>query len=399
MFKKRILFILSGFSYPPKEGAHAQTLSLIQGLAVKGYNVCVCGCVKSIEDFDMDLFVANNSPIQVLKFFENNFSYTSMAIKSIIATLFGSRKNTIFRYLKEIANNNEFDIIHIEGAALTPCIHFFCKEQKTILSTIDAWSLRQYRLFCIETSVLKKALRCASTIVGKAIEYYSLHKASMVHVVSQLDEDYLRNKYPYINCFSIPVALPTNILERFMQENYNKNQVSIVIWGDLNVSYIKMGVEWFFDEVFFELNNLDIQLELRVYGRVKPSGILHTSSMLNNVVFFDWVDDIHREIAKSDIVVLPEMSGTGIKNRTVQSLALGMPVVGSEFAFEGIPVIHEENAFVCYDKEDYIAILKKLIREPGIRRRIGRAAQAFAIENYSFQSVLEQWDNIYLERI
>jgi glycosyltransferase involved in cell wall biosynthesis len=118
-----------------------------------------------------------------------------------------------------------------------------------------------------------------------------------------------------------------------------------------------------------------------------------------DVEFIEWADDYVKAMNQSDIVLLPDSVGTGLKNRTIQALSLGIPTVGTAVAFEGIPVISGLDAMVSRSSSEMLDQLALLVRDQSRRKELGARGQLASRKQYSRQQVVELWQTRYRELV
>jgi glycosyltransferase involved in cell wall biosynthesis len=109
-------------------------------------------------------------------------------------------------------------------------------------------------------------------------------------------------------------------------------------------------------------------------------------------------------LAAADIVVVPSVvdragNVDGLPNALLEALAAGRPVVASRVA--GIPdVVHDgEDALLVPpgEAEALAAALRRLLREPDPRRRMGAAARALAVGELSWGEAARRFEECYAQ--
>ncbi len=92
----------------------------------------------------------------------------------------------------------------------------------------------------------------------------------------------------------------------------------------------------------------------------------------------------------ADIVVAPMAFGGGTKNKTLEAMAWGKPVVGTPAAFSGV-AIREGEAFVCtpLTGDALATAIARLALDPARREEMGRAGRAHVLRYHS-QSVVDE---------
>jgi glycosyltransferase involved in cell wall biosynthesis len=69
-----------------------------------------------------------------------------------------------------------------------------------------------------------------------------------------------------------------------------------------------------------------------------------------------FVDDLSEFYKKSDCVVSPILTGSGMKTKTTEALMWGKYIIGSEEAFVGFDVTPLEGS-ICRNANDYIKVI------------------------------------------
>ncbi len=96
------------------------------------------------------------------------------------------------------------------------------------------------------------------------------------------------------------------------------------------------------------------------------------------------------EIARAEVFVLPSHY-EGHPKALIEALACGAAVVGTDV--DGISDVlrHEETGLLCPPTPEGIAAaIGRLLSDPALRARLGRAAREFAAREYSLEQVMER---------
>src|SRR5579862_556514 len=106
-----------------------------------------------------------------------------------------------------------------------------------------------------------------------------------------------------------------------------------------------------------------------------------------SIVSVGFAENLADEYRKCDVFVCPLRVGTGIKNKMLEALSSGCAIVSTGIGIEGLDVRHEEHLLVANDPFEFAAAVKRLLSEPELRNRLGRAARFFAEQFLSPESV------------
>ena len=107
-------------------------------------------------------------------------------------------------------------------------------------------------------------------------------------------------------------------------------------------------------------------------------------------------EDVPARLARADVFVLPSLS-EAFPNAVLEAMAAGLPVVASEVG--GIPelIVHEGTGLLT-PPGDARALGQAIVRvmtEPGLSPRLGRAARAAVEARYSFDRMVTSFDACY----
>ncbi len=89
------------------------------------------------------------------------------------------------------------------------------------------------------------------------------------------------------------------------------------------------------------------------------------------------VDDLGATMAAADALVNPVFMGGGLKIKTLDAMAAGLPSVNSREAVRGLEAARERALLVADGRLEFVAHLLRLERDPGLRAALGAAARAF----------------------
>ncbi len=137
------------------------------------------------------------------------------------------------------------------------------------------------------------------------------------------------------------------------------------------------GLTWLMDQVWPAIVGLGA--ELHIAGGVCASA----PAGREGVVLHGEVADHHAFLAGLDIAVNPVAYGGGLKIKTVEYLAHGLPSVLTAEALFGIQGGADRAYLLAADRGGFIAALAALVENPGLRARMGEAAHAFARRHFA----------------
>ena len=88
------------------------------------------------------------------------------------------------------------------------------------------------------------------------------------------------------------------------------------------------------------------------------------------------VPDVRPYLAGAAVAVAPFRLARGVQNKILEAMAMGVPVVGTRTAFEGLHATEEDGVAIVDEPEAFARAVVGLLRDPERRRGWGRQARA-----------------------
>ncbi len=153
------------------------------------------------------------------------------------------------------------------------------------------------------------------------------------------------------------------------------------------------AVQWLHREVFLPLKGKTPDLSLSIIGRDPLESILRMGEEPGVGVTGD-VEDIWPYVNAVDLFVFPLWTGTGVKNKILESMFAARPVITTPIGNEGIDAVDGRDLLICGDPEQFRAQTARLLGSPEERRRIGENGRDFVRRRFSWPPILESFDEL-----
>ncbi|MCK5079017.1 MAG: glycosyltransferase, partial [Bacteroidales bacterium] len=134
-----------------------------------------------------------------------------------------------------------------------------------------------------------------------------------------------------------------------------------------------------------------------IAGRNAPDSIRNISEP--NVVFLGEVDDAYAFMESKAVMIVPLLSGSGMRIKIIEGMALGKSIVSTSIGAEGIAVSHDTDIIIADDTRNYTAGIESLLDNFDKFEAIGRNAVKFVEENYDNLSISKALAAFYKELI
>ena len=216
-------------------------------------------------------------------------------------------------------------------------------------------------------------------------------KFSGIVVTTSEDEQQIRS----FN-HSAPVAVIPNGVD-FSQFPYRSSEPGghrLIFVGAMdNVANID-AVRFFSLEVFPAIRQQYPDATLQLVG-ARPVAEVSELSKLPGITVTGQVPSMVEYLHRSTVCVVPMRTGFGIKNKTLEAMASGVPVVGSDRGLEGLAVDGEGvplRALRANRVKDYVEAIERLFENPTLRIQLSSAARQLIEQEYTWDRAGERYE-------
>ena len=381
----RILQLMNKVPWPPKDGGAIACLNLTKGFSMLGHEVTVLSMNTSkhhisIDDMPADLrrkadFRLVEVPASI-NWFEATlnllFSRLPYNAQRFISDEFSQE-------LVKLLNEKSFDVIQLEGLYLCPYIPVIRKYSKALISyrahniEYEIWE----RTATLSEGFRSKYLRNLSKRIKRFEESY-LNSYDLLVPITDRDGiilDKLGNSKPrHTSQTGIDFAslVPTARKLEFP---------SLFHIGALDWAPNQEGLIWFFNQCWPKIHLQNPELKFYLAGRNAPEWFERIIK-LDGVVYLGEINDAYDFINSKAVMVVPLFSGSGMRIKIIEGMALGKPIVTTTIGTEGIPTENGKNILIANDVDSFVEAINQLIGDRGLSDWIGTNAIGFIQEKY-----------------
>lgn len=383
----KILQIANKAIYPPDGGSLA-ILSLAKGYNENGHRVHLLNMVThkhSNKDHFIDPKYRKSLHIEGVKV-NTRISF----VKALVNLLFSDKPYIAQRFIsnpfkekiQQLLQNGEFDIVQFEGIYVLQYInHIRTYFQGKII----------YRPHNLEHLVWE---RNAAKSRNKFKSWYFKILAERLKNL----EKSLLNTYDYIFPISkndatlfkllgntkpvkvVPFGMDIKKLNQQSSPENGIQQVNFI--GALDWIPNQEGLLWFVENCLEHIVKHDPDIKLNVAGRNAPKWLIRKLNHLN-INYIGEVENAYKFMLTPGPIIVPLFSGSGMRVKIIEAMALKKAVVATEIASEGIQCTNEENILI-QSKETFTNAVIRLLENKPLQYKIGENAHNFVADQYDF---------------
>ncbi|MFQ5802354.1 MAG: glycosyltransferase family 4 protein [Candidatus Methylomirabilales bacterium] len=172
-------------------------------------------------------------------------------------------------------------------------------------------------------------------------------------------------------------------------EDAATKDTAIVITGNMCDYKSQHGVLWFYREVWPRVRREIDEVRLYIVGNAPPSSLKRLAQEDGRVNVTGYVDDMRAYLWRANVIVSPLWIGTGIKNRVLEAMAMGKPVVATPVSVEGMQVEDGVDVLVAKDAAECANAIVRLCRERMFAESVGQNARRTVVRSYSWRASAE----------
>lgn len=231
--------------------------------------------------------------------------------------------------LKSMIANHAYDFVYYEFTQSAVYHHLIPVERSAVLSCHDIQIQVAFRGNGIDS------MFCALTY---KFEENLFRKMDEVRVLSEKDLQIAKGLY---NVKNVQVVRPplSSFINQISRKQERIEKYSILFWGAMNRIENEQAVIRFIEEVLPQVGRRFIATKLYVVGSSPSRKLLRYQS--GQVVITGYVADPSSYFEKAHIGVVPLLRGAGVKIKTLEMLAAGIPVFATIVGAEGVNQVED----------------------------------------------------------
>jgi sugar transferase (PEP-CTERM/EpsH1 system associated) len=203
-------------------------------------------------------------------------------------------------------------------------------------------------------------------------------------VCTQLEERVFREQIPGASC----VVLRNSVdLERFHPRDNAPEPGEIVFTGVMNYHPNAEGCAWFVREILPQVRAIVPKVRFTIVGS-SPTREVERLARVPGVTVTGFVPDTRVHLRRASVAVAPLRIARGIQNKVLEALAMGLPVVGTSAATQGVEGEPGRDFLVADDAPAFAARVVELLEHPADARALGERGRAFVERRYDWEAVL-----------
>ena len=385
-----ILQLCKKFPFPLKEGEAIAVYYLSRGLVEQGCTVDLLTMNTSKHHYAQSEWPQEFSHYREVQAVEVD---NQLSIGGALSNLFSRASYHVSRFdtpefaaaLTVLLEKNQYDAILLETLYLAPYIPLIRAKSKAVVVMrshnveFAIWE----RITAHTRSTLKRRYLHYLTQKLRRFEIEQLKNYDLLAPVSEYDLQVFK-ALGYTGYHLVaPIGLD---MEAYVVKALEKSETTkLGFIGSLDWMPNQEGLQWFLEKVWPLLRGRFPKLGFDIAGRNAPEGFLREK--IPGVQFLGEVPNAADFVAAHSIALAPLRSGSGLKVKVLEAMALGRVVLGTSIALEGIPAQDRREVLLANTPEDFVRQVSFLLEKPELAAQLGTAARDLIQSAFDYRDV------------
>ena len=290
------------------------------------------------------------------------------------------------RLLAMLLASNDFDVVHTRQLPMSAYTASGGRAGR-LLELVDSETLGAERATPRTWRTRSRSL-AAAFIESRVIPRYDV-----VTTVAEADAARLRALARGARIEVVPNGVDA---DRFITGSAaEQNEERIVFVGAMSYAPNIAAVQYFARQVLPLIRSDRPNAEFVIVGRDPAPSVQALAG--DGVQVTGGVDDVRPYMEEAAVVVVPMQSGSGIKNKVLEALAMERAVVATPLAVEGIAATPGEHLLVASGARELADGVLRLLADPDERRRLGRAGRRLVTDQYTWDACAATYETLWHE--
>lgn len=386
-----IVFITSEFPYPPNSGGRIYTWQRIKYLSLNNniflFSIIDDGDIKYLNDEvvkttfkEFNVYKRKNKIIQGIKGISYPFS---------VAT---RRNEEMFQDISKLINSRSIDLIIIDNPQMLINCDMNNKTPK-ILTQHNIEYKAFESMYKNSNNIIKKIIYRREYRLMKNFEekYYHNNKINGYSFISEEDKQYFEEKYSNTNTTLVPPGVDEININSEKKDDYN-----IVFTGKMDYEPNIQAMKWFSEDIFPKIIKEIPKVKLYIVGKNPTDYIKSLAS--DNVVVTGEVESVEEYLNKANIVVIPLLSGGGVKIKLIEALQYNNIVITTSKGSEGTKFKHLEHLIQTDNNNEFAMYCIDVLKEKERFYYLIDNSKKCIQENYLCASIMNKYE-VFLKKI
>jgi sugar transferase (PEP-CTERM/EpsH1 system associated) len=384
MHPLRILYIAHRIPYPPNKGEKIRAFHQIRHLS-RTHEVHLACLVDEREDLEhtktLEKYCASVDVVFRRK--------TAFRLRAMLGLLTNKPLSVTAFYDRELAKRigeklraEEFDRIVVFSSAMAEYVRHTVGVPK-VIDLVDADS-EKWRLFA---DYHPKPLSWLYRLEASHLSRYEEEVVRMSDrsvFVSEAEAELLQQRVPERSMTVISNGVDLDYFAPTSANLSSSKRPVVVFTGAMDYFPNGDAVQYFCRDILPLITETCPEVRFYIVGR-HPTRQVRALGRQRHVVVTGSVPDVRPYLRVATVAVAPLRIARGVQNKILEAMAMGLPVVGTSSAFQGLRVTTTDGIRRADDPKHFAQEILALLENSTLQRQCSLQARQFVQQHHRWQ--------------
>lgn len=294
----------------------------------------------------------------------------------------------IQKKIEYIIKKEQPDHIYCQLIRTTEYVKNIHKIPKT-LDYMDALSKGMYRRSEISKGIRKRLFliegRRLAEYENRIFDYFNYHT-----IISEQDRKFINH----------PSKEKIVVIENGISEDFSKYDSSkvnrdfeLVFTGNMNYPPNVACAEYIVQEILPKLLDDNYKISILLSG-ANPHPRVQELAKNDHVTVTGWVEDIRTSYASGKLFLAPLFIGTGLQNKLLEAMAMGLPAITTPLANNALNAEPEKAILIASNADQFVAAIKRLLSDDELWSNLSTEGRKFVTSKYNWAKSVEKLEKL-----
>lgn len=197
-------------------------------------------------------------------------------------------------------------------------------------------------------------------------------------IITQVDRDLIRHPRS-----KEIVVIPNGVDTEHYTSAPHRKTYDLIFTGNMGYLPNVEAATYIAKEIFPALRQKYPDIRIALCGANPSPRVLALEN--KHITVTGWVEDMRDYYAQSRIFIAPMHLGTGLQNKLLEAMSMGIPCITSPLAAAPLNATENHHLVVCNSTLGYIDAIDNLLKDKAYYERIAENGHAFVQEKYNWE--------------
>jgi len=282
---------------------------------------------------------------------------------------------------------SSYDLVHLFGGVQVYEYHHALGGLPALIVPYESYSLYLQRIINNCRGTVCRVRYSIQHWIARRYESWMFAPYRCVVVISDRDRDVLHRLNP-----SLPIeVIPNGVdLAYFQQRQVTRDPATLLFTGNYEYAPNVAAALRLAREILPQVQAEIPGAKLLLVGNSPPPEVWALAN--ESITVTGRVPDLRPYLAQATVFVSPLRLGAGLKNKVLEALAMGCPLVATLLSVDGIAVTPGQEALIA---EDLAAPVVRLLRDPDLQQQLSRQGRQLVEARYTWAQVADAYEALY----